>query len=414
MPLGPTTGRTDVLLLALVLAVLGVGSGVMGVGCSQSFTPLEPEPEPIPVFASSPRDLISKVIVDILPDSVWALEDVRKGARFRIPEEYVPINWSTRTLDLVGFYEPLGQTELHILDGPGGNVIQSWDFYFFNGIPEGRFAYYPLPTSMLPESFIIGNTMWVEMRLVRTQSLHLRIVEKAVPYDVIQLPGNTLKASLITSASEIGILALLRDLQVVELDLNGTLVRSWSADPGHTNWSSSTFVEGQFLFLFQDNLCRLGPEDSAPDTLAHIPGKAGIASSGGRLYMTQRGGQDQNGALLIYDLEAVLTGSDIRAALQDSIPLSFNPYYDLFETSDGALLAFDYRSPASLVYLLPSGLVVGEWETPFFLGDVQSAYYDRTGLYVVPCALDYQAVLADPTAYYLPPVLFRFPVTIDP
>jgi hypothetical protein len=392
--------------------VLISGSGVLGIGCSRSFTPLEPEPEPepIPVFASSPSKLISKVIVDIVPDSIWALEDLRKGARFRIPVKDATINWSNRTLDLVGAHYN-GQTELHILDGPGGNVIQSWDFYRFTGIPEGGIAYYPLPTSVTPASLLTGNTMWIETRLLHVQYLKLRIVEPAVPYDIVQLPENTVRASLINSPSGIGILALLRDGQLVELDVNGTLVRTWSANPGEVNWSSATFVEGQFLFLFQDNLCRLGPEDAAPDTLAYVPRKTGVAAFGGHLYMTQRGSLNQKYALLSYDLEAVLTGSDIQAALQDSIALPFTLWDDLFETSDGALLFQNSDGPARLIYFLPSGTVVGGWKLPFY-PDIHDAYYGGTELYLIPRNVDYTAIME--IGSILPPVLYRFPVTIDP
>jgi hypothetical protein len=417
MPLGPTTGRTDALLLTLVLAVLGAGSGVLGVGCSQSFTPLEPEPEPIPVFASSPRELISEVIVDIPPDSVWTLEDGRNGACFCIPIKDTPINWINRTLDFVGSFAPEGQTELHVLDGPGGNVVLSWEFYNLSAIPEARGVYYPLPTSVTPVSLIVDNTVWVEIRLVRFQTLRLRIVEKAVPYDVIQLPSNTVGASLIHSSAGIGLLAVLHDGRLVELDANGTLIRTWNSswpNPESESWLSATFADGHFLFLRRPFLFCIGPEDAVADTLGQLPGCVGIASASDRLYTIIKGGPDQNATLLSYDLAAVLAGSDLQTSRQDSVALSFNTYLNLFDTADGALLTFDNRQPPSLIYLFPSGLVVGEWVFPFYLTYTQSAYFDGTGLFLVPCALDNEVIFASWGGCFLPPVVFRFPVTIDP
>jgi hypothetical protein len=410
MPPRPTTGQTNAPLLTPVLAVLGIVVGILVAGCSESFTPLEPEPEPetIPVFSSSPCNLISEVLVDIRPDSIWALEDFRKGARYRIPVKDATINWSNRTLDLVGAHYD-GQTELHVLDGPGGNVIQRWDFYRSTAF-GGGLVYYPLPTSVSPASLLTGNTMWVETRLLYTQYLQLRIVEPAVPYDIVQLPENTVRASLIHSSSGIGILALLRGGQLVELDVNGTLVRTWSSNWSQGSWTSSTFVEGQILFLFPDFLLRLGPEDAAPDTLAYVPRITGIASFGGHLYRTQRGSQNQKYALLSYDLEAVLTGSDIQAALQDSVALPFTLWDDLYETSDGALLFQNSDGPARLIYLIPPDTVVGGWQLPF---SISGAFYDSTGLYLIPHLVTYKAIMwVDHCT--LPPVLYRFPVTIDP
>jgi hypothetical protein len=417
MPSRQTASRTNTLLLTLILVVLGAGGGVLGIGCSQSFTPLYPEEEPIPVFASSPRDLISEVLVDLLPDSIWVLEEGGEGARFRIPEKSI-LDWTNRSIDLVVHYYPKGQTELRILDGPDGNVVLNWDFYTIFGYPaEGEWGYYPLPTSISPDSLIHDHTVWVKTKLVKTEVLHLRIVEKAVPYDVIQLPANTVRASLIHSSSGIGLLAVLYDGQLVELDANGSPLHTWNSSWPNREWEcwlSATFVDGQLLFLRTPFLYRIGPEDWYPDTLGELPGCVGIASAGDRLYTIIKGDPDENATLLSYDLAAVLAGSDIQSARLDSVALSFNISWYLFETADGALLTFHNRFYNLLTYFFPSGVVAGEWVIPFYDGYMQSAYYDGTGLYLVPRMLEYSVVLADWGEYHIPPVLFRFPVTIDP
>jgi hypothetical protein len=147
---------------------------------------------------------------------------------------------------------------------------------------------------------------------------------------------------------------------------------------------------------------------------ARAPTLGLIAAAGGRLYTIIKGGPDENAPLLSYDLAAVLAGSDLQTSRQDSVALSFNTYLNLFDTADGALLTFDNRQPPSLVYFIPAGPVVGEWVFPFLLTYTQSAYFDGTGLFIVPCALNNEVIFTSWGAFYLPPVLFRFPVTIDP
>jgi hypothetical protein len=396
---------------AFLSFLIGIGV-IQGLsGCSNGVT-RGPDSPVIPEFSSSPLNIVQEILYSTYPDSTWEIGDSVYGVLFRVPPDLLEPGSAPFALDVLGQYNRHVPTELRIVAGAGGADVFAWNYDESSALFEYGEMYYALPSYLSAASLFDEDRLWIECAQVVASTLRLRIAEPSTTCTAIAIPLPTEYRSIAFNGNQTGVLGLVitRAGDLVEIDLNGTPLSTWSGQVGP--WTDITY-DGERLLLVESDesgtsLFRLERADTTPSLVATDPELhlQGIELAGDVLYALTGELYGSGNWLAGYDVTQLLTGAGFSAARRDSVALPFIPYGGLSPAADGSLLTLRYAPKSEnwrIVLLDTLGSISGEW---LF---INAWYIDTAGI----------GALAEP--YYgsrdmltLCPLLWRFEAPIDP